>query len=120
MWNKGSQINASTSPTPIYFLRIFLTIVRLFKNFRDIAGGCRFIVKSNSMVRKYKFSIPLLFIWVGAFFFWGISFGEDRFSHQTEEKYKLRNIITAIFIISSLLILIFTKVGLLHFWELPI
>jgi hypothetical protein len=65
------------------------------------------------MVRKIRFTIPILLIWIGAFFFWGVSFGEDRFSHQTEEKYKLRNTIAAIFLIFSLLILIFSKERLL-------
>jgi hypothetical protein len=61
------------------------------------------------MLRKIRFNIPLLFIWIGAFLFWVITFGESHFDTQLIDKYKTRNIITGItFLLLGILIIFYS------------
>jgi hypothetical protein len=57
------------------------------------------------MLRKSRLTIPIVFTWIGAFFFWGFTFGEGHFHEQLIAKYKMRNVIAGA---TVLIIAVFT------------
>jgi hypothetical protein len=51
----------------------------------------------------------MLFIWIGAFFIWGITFGESKFGEELIDKYRRRNFITGIsFLLIGILIIFYS------------
>jgi len=63
------------------------------------------------MVRKIRFNIPMLFIWIGGFFFCGIAFGESYLGEELTDKYKKRNIVTGIlFLLTGVSIIFYSLI----------
>jgi hypothetical protein len=63
------------------------------------------------MLRQSKFNIPDFCSWIGAIFFWGVSFGEGRFDQQVRDKYKSRNTVTGFIVLVVFLIVISYNAG---------